>query len=347
MADVQKYFEQFDGTIRMGRFDENETLREKRNIIRRRLNEKLPGVFARHKEDCPSWEFYDQGSYDMDVGVKPLDEDYDIDQGMYFDVRSADWDPVILKKRVREALDGHTKEVRIRRPCVTVQYQSDGEPMYHVDVAVYAGGDADGKARLAVGRESTPAAERRWEISSPRTLKGKVFEKFKDADRAQFRRVVRYLKRWKDVKFTGDGNAAPLGIALTVLAYDHLVPTVSDSFTGVADDHSALRKLVKAVLGRFETRLSQEKGSYRRLVVTLPVEPWNDLFEHMSDRQIEDFEGKLARLRDALDEAADAVDPVEACKKLRRQFGDDFPVPEKSETAKQQSRAIITSSVSA
>jgi hypothetical protein len=347
MADVQKYFEQFNGTIQLGRFDENETLREKRNIIRRRLDDKLPGVFARHKEDCPSWKFYDQGSYDMGLGVKPLDGDYDIDQGMYFDVRSADWDPVILKKRVREALDGHTKEVRIRKPCVTVQYQSGGEPVYHVDIAVYAGGDADGKARLAVGRESTPSGERRWEVSSPRTLKAKVFDKFKDDERAQFRRVVRYLKRWKDVKFSSNGNAAPLGIAFTVLAYDNLLPTFSDAFTGEADDLGALRKLVKAVLGRFVMHYSPAKGNYRRLIVSLPVEPWNDLFEHMSDAQITDFEEKLTRLRDALDEAADATDPVETCKKLNRQFGDDFPIPEKSETAKQQSRAIITSSVSA
>ena len=40
MAYVQTQFEQFDNAIRLGRFDENQTLREKRDIIRNILREK-------------------------------------------------------------------------------------------------------------------------------------------------------------------------------------------------------------------------------------------------------------------------------------------------------------------
>lgn len=137
MAEVQKQFEKFNGTIRLGRFDEEKTLQEKRDIIREKLRAKLPAVFEKYGEKCPAFDFADQGSYGIGTGIKPLNGDFDIDQGMYFKVSKKDYDPVVLKERVREALDGHTKEVRIRRPCVTVFYQRQGEPIYHVDIAVY------------------------------------------------------------------------------------------------------------------------------------------------------------------------------------------------------------------
>ena len=74
-----------------------------------------PSVFEKHREVCPQFYFCDQGSYDMDMGTKPLDGDYDIDQGQYFLVGIEAYpDPVVLKERVYEALVGHTNDVRIR-----------------------------------------------------------------------------------------------------------------------------------------------------------------------------------------------------------------------------------------
>jgi hypothetical protein len=152
---------------------------------------------------------------------KPLDGDYDIDQGL----APAEYpDPVVLKARVHEALDGHTSSVRIRRPCVTVQYQRDGEPVYHVVVAVYSAASAtrDGKARLATGREHSADAFRVWNVSDPEGLTATIFGRFTGDDRKQFRRVVRYLKRWRDRNFSEGGHAAPVGGGLTVATYDRL-----------------------------------------------------------------------------------------------------------------------------
>ena len=86
MAHIQAQFEQFNTTIRLGRFDENAILREKRDIIRDKLETRLPEVFAAHKETCPDFSFMDQGSYAMNTGIKPLDGDFDIDQGLYFEI---------------------------------------------------------------------------------------------------------------------------------------------------------------------------------------------------------------------------------------------------------------------
>lgn len=348
MANVQKQFDEFDGTIRLGRFSEEETLREKRDRVRSRLSARLPEVFEAHGEENLVPEYRDQGSYEMKTGVKPLEGDYDIDQGVYFDVSTSDYDPVTLKKRVHEALEGHTKSVRIRRPCVTVEYQSKDEPIYHVDLAVYSRGaaNADGKDRLAVGRENSDSDYRYWEVSDPKGLRDKIFGRFEGSERAQFRRVVRSLKRWKDENFSSDGNAAPIGIGLTVATYDDLVPRFFDPVAADPDDLRALRDLVSAILQRFHQVWDEtEQKMVSRLEVKLPVEPWSDLFDQMTNRQMENFEAKLERLEEALDYALDAVDPVDACEELRKVFGDDFPVPEKEDTGKKtEAPAVVGSS---
>ena len=81
MANVQSQFGTFNKRIRLGRFEENATLREKRDIIRDKLKANLPGVFEKHSETCPKFSFLDQGSYQMGTGTKPLDGDFDIDPG--------------------------------------------------------------------------------------------------------------------------------------------------------------------------------------------------------------------------------------------------------------------------
>lgn len=119
MSTIQRQLDQFDKQIMLGRFEENAILREKRDIIRNKLKERLPGVFEQHEEACPEYYWRDQGSYEMGTGIIPLEGDYDIDQGLYFMVSTDSYpDPVVLKKRVYEALDGHTSRVEVRRPCV-------------------------------------------------------------------------------------------------------------------------------------------------------------------------------------------------------------------------------------
>jgi hypothetical protein len=351
LANVQPQFDGFHDAIRLRRFVENQTLREKRDILRSRLNEQLPGVFEAHGEACPTFYFCDQGSYPIGTGTKPLNGDYDIDQGLYFELSTTDYaDPVLLKIRVAEALYGHTHDVRIRRPCVTVFYQQDNEPIYHVDVAVYSAGSCnwDGKDRLARGKANSATEFRIWDVSNPQAVVDLIFDRFSGNDRRQFRRVVRYLKRWKDERFSSDGYEAPLGIGLTVLAYWYLQPSYADIVAGKPNDLLALQSVVGGTLNRFSTEWDPNEQTWvRRLHVELPVEPWNDLFAQMTNRQMTAFELKLTQLRDALASASTAVDPVEACETLRKVLGPDFPVPAKEDTGKRYPRAIVSSSNSA
>lgn len=351
MANVQTQFNTFDDKIRLGRFKENANLREKRDIIRKKLNDNLSSVFEDAGEECLSFSFRDQGSYEMGTGVVPLLGDYDIDQGLYFDVSTDDYpDPVTLKKRVHSALDGHTDNVCIRRSCVTVFYHLDGEPIYHVDIAVYSheSFNGDGKAYIAKGKTNSGEEFRIWEPSNPQALISLIEARFEGNDRDQFRRIIRYLKRWKDNKFSSDGNSAPVGIGLTIATYDHLENQYFDVVAGKPDDLTALKKLVSKILWSFMSIWDSEEGaSVRRLIVKMPVEPWNDLFERMTNKQMSDFEEKLLALESTLNEAIQEIDPVEACKNLRKVFGDDFPVPPAAETAKRHRPAIVSSSNSA
>src|SRR5437870_4823024 len=103
VADIQKQFEVFHESIKLKPFGENQILREKRDIIRGKLKDRLPEVFESHGEECPRFDFLDQGSYEMRTGTKPLNADYDIDQGLYLKVSTSAYpDPVVLKKRVHE-----------------------------------------------------------------------------------------------------------------------------------------------------------------------------------------------------------------------------------------------------
>jgi len=344
MADLQKYFIEFHDDIKLT--DENEELREKRDIILKKLAQ-------RKADEVAIYTTFNQGSYAMNTGVKPVNGDYDIDVGIKFDINKDDYeDPIKVKEWVYNALVGHTRKVEVRRPCVTVTYQIDGEPAYHVDLAIYSANNSDNKMYIAKGKQNSTKEYRKWEVSDPQTLINLISNKYDDnKDREQFRRVIRYLKRWRDLKFTDSGNSKPNGIGLTIAAYNLFeINKTTDYFANKTtyNDIEAMKTLVKKIINSFsyEYRVEEMKFVYR-LHVNLLIEPYNDTFEKMTDIQMEDFKSKLETLRDKLNEASLEFDPHEACKILAEEFGDDFPIPEKADTADKKRNSFITSSSSA
>lgn len=347
MADIQKQLREFDEQVRLKKYGENKELRDKRDSILKRLREN-PTV--------PSFEELNQGSYAMGTGIKPADGDYDIDVGLRFNVQKADYpNPVDLKELVANALEGHTElGTKVRRSCVTVTYKKAGEKAFHVDLAVYAWDNIDTKQRLFIskGKLGSDEKNRSWESSEPQTLLDTVDGKFKGDEQDQFLRVIRLLKRWKSEKFPIEGSSAPTGIALTALALKSFLPVVAkDAFTNKAspDDRKAMRDFVDQIINQFVRQTSKRSDGlhHYRLTVSLPVAPGNDLFEKMTDEQMTQFRDRLLELRDVLDEVTQEVDLVAACKALKKHFGDEFPVPDKSETAEKRGRAVVSSGVSA
>jgi len=62
-----------------------------------------------------------------------------------------------------------------------------------------------------------------------------------------------------------------------------------------------------------------------KISVKLPVQPYNELFEKMSDNQMASMKNKLINLRDILNIASNASYTTTACSELRKVFGVDFP----------------------
>lgn len=349
MADLQRYFLKFHDNIKLRQYHENDTLRHKRDIIIDKLKDRLPAVIEKRGKKVPSFSFFDQGSYPVGTGTRPVDDDYDIDEGIVFDVCISDYpDPVELKEWVHEALNGHTDQVTIKRPCVTVQYHLDKEPIYHVDVAVY-GHDriSPDSLYLARGKRSSTDEYRVWEPSDPKGLCDKINNRFAiDEEQLQFRRVIRYLKRWRDIKFSSSGNAAPVGIGITVAAYNWFYPASTyDAFLNTYKyiDVQALLSFVQTMLNNFVGLYKIDGTCVERLSVKMPVRPYDDPFLRMTDNQMQNFQDRLVELRDVLEKVSeDGIDPHQACSLLAKQFGDDFPVPPLEETAQRRGPAILS-----
>ena len=107
MAHLQTQFDDFHETIKLD--DENETLREKRQIILDKLKSNI-------SKDAKSYTTFNQGSYAMHTGIKPINGEYDIDVGLWFEMSKDDVKPVDAKLWAFNALENHTDSVVIKIP---------------------------------------------------------------------------------------------------------------------------------------------------------------------------------------------------------------------------------------
>lgn len=346
MADLRAQFYSFHEAIKLLENDENARLREKRDNVERALRNGLARRFKDEPSLNPTFEIFNQGSYAMGTGIKPINEgDYDIDVGLRFrvDRNQAPYDdPVYLKKLVCDVLQGHTEDVKIKRPCVTVNYARN----YHVDLAIYASSDLNGGTDyLAKGFAGSSSENKLWEPSDARKFITLIEKHLEGESRTQFKRIIRYLKRWKNVCFRPDGNAAPVGIGLTISAYRHF--NYICSFDGRPRDLEALSGVVNSMLLQFQYRSHLENGGWERanrICAELPVRPHDDVYDRISNKQMQDFEQKLKELKESLYLAVVEPDPHEAAKILREKFGPDFPIPPKTDTSEKSSRPAITHS---
>jgi len=329
MADIQKYFEQFHKAIRID-YDTSQPLRDKRDIILARIRRHLK------EHDRPTFAELLQGSYALKTGVVPIERlEYDIDVGLRFSIRETDYSAKDVRGWVFEAVDGHTDSVEEMGPCVRVTY-ADG---YHVDLVAYATW-AD-----AVKQEQFRLAhlKKGWRPADPPRLLRAVetaMEPFAETEDSltstnQFRRVVRYLRRWMDEALPEESDAKPIGLAFVLLAARHLVP--ARTWDGKAWDLKALQGLA--------TFAGNIPG---RIVALKPSPEYEDVFGKLDEDAMEALKARFLTLTADLAKADGEADPVEACRLIKKHLGRDFPIPTREETGKKTSApAIITSSSSA
>lgn len=337
---IQEAFNEFNTKIKLD-IEDNRKLAEKRDMLIGELNDHLKKL---KEEEGVKLTFVpkNQGSYAMGTGVEPLPgEDYDIDVMILFDLNKDDHEAKDIKKIVFDALDKHPRTTTIKKPCVRVQYHQNGEVKFHVDLAVYA---KDESGTFLSKKPEYLTDDEEWEEAEPEQLKTLIDNYNDDGEiRGQFRRVIRYLKRWKDIKFSSSSTGRPTGIAITAIALNGFQTTVvkeydsiSNKYTYIADDLEATIMLVDYFISQFDW--------WNDIKVDLPVPPYNDLFEKMTDKQKKTLKDKLELLKEDLIAAQNETDPHKASKKLRqnRVFGEDFPEIPKNDSAQTRSKAIIT-----
>lgn len=258
---------------------EQTAMRKRRDANRERLRKGL------EKNDKPQpVEFVKQGSYAMRTMLQHPTNDYDIDDGVYFDkadlvgLRGAEMTPADAKWMVRDALDdgSFSTPPEVRRNCVRVFYAAG----YHVDMPVYR------RVPDGTGFVYELAAASGWRRSDARDVTA-WFERELDATGQTYlvRRLVRYLKKHARSRDSWCGRIlSGFGITVLVIERRHL---------DLSRDDRALYETMRAVRDRLNWNL----------VVTHPVTPGETITSGTQD-------GKAVWLRDRLTEALDALAPL-------------------------------------
>lgn len=321
MANLQKELLQFHNDIKLRAYEENESLRNKRDLLINELTEALKDEKVPETDKSLTFKKFDQGSYAMNTGIKPKDDDYDIDVGIIFDIKNDEYDSNKLKKLVFDKLDNqHNRTVEFNRPCITVKY-SDG---YHFDLAIYA--DNQGDLHIAWGKEHSQI-NRCWYKSEPKKLTQWVSDVSTTSEESeQFRRCVRYLKKWKEKHFSSNGNNTPPSIGLTIQARNSFYNT-----NGYRKDKDleALINIVTEMKGEFSDTYDSDTSEFKKFIcIELPVEPYKDVYYKMSLIQRDNFFQKTESLLEALKAAKDEESDYQSSKVLRKVFGDKFPLTE-------------------
>ena len=334
---LQAQFEKFDKKIKLSESDLSD-LKAKREILLRKL---------RDSGSLPVFNEYSQGSYAMHLGVNPInDREFDIDVALRFQSDKEETDPFEYKQVICDILEHHTDYgAAIKKPCVTVTYKKDGEAAYHVDLVSYVYDDhldTDSQMYIAKGKNSEESI---WEKADPVKLVDYINNAVDEGEeRKQFRRVVRYLKRWKMCKFASGGHYEPPSIGITLIATGGFVFHKGDDLQAVIDVCRAIQK--EFFFADYDENGDPLFDIKLKLPSDLRFEPTSDIFENMSMHQKTGFKNKVDKLVQDLDAVVGEPDWVEQCRMLSKIFGDDFEVPSESETSKKQMTFIPATSSS-
>lgn len=319
MAKLQAQFMSFNDIIKMGTYEENAILKDKRDLLINELRNSLTDEKIPDTNKSLTFSKIDLGSYAMNTGIKPTSGDYDIDVGIIFDITNDEYDSNKLKKLVFNKLNKHhNRTVEFNKPCITVNYASG----YHVDLAIYSKNNDN--HHIAWGKEFS-TENRKWWIADPKGLKQWISDVATEAEhKKQFRRIARFLKKWKAKAFSNNGNNAPPSIGLTIQA--------RTAFRYQIDcDLDALITVVNDIKNSFNQTWDQESSALKWSIdVSLPVEPCKNVYYKMTLKQQDVFYTKVVDLLEALEAAKDEPSEHECSKILRKIFGTDFPLVEDS-----------------
>lgn len=276
--DVRAYHDQ-DVTLPK---TEQDAMRDRRNSNRKRLRSGL----AKAGKPAP-FEFVKQGSYAMKTMLCDPDNDYDIDDGVYFrkeDLigdRGAEMTSLQARKMVRDAVDDgkFKKAPEVRPNCVRVFYEAG----YHVDLPVYR----RVVRSTVLGDEiyCELAASSGWKRSDARHVsEWYENERTNSVDGTQLRRINRDLKKYARSRYSWRSGILS-GFGISVLTTERFHPN--------GREDRALYDTMVAIRDRLGWDLQ----------VAHPVTPGDYITSGPDD-------ARTRCLRDRLTEAIDTLQPL-------------------------------------
>jgi hypothetical protein len=321
MANCHSLFQSFNRLVKLNDDDRNK-LRAARNSIRERLGKR----FVEAKSNfaiIETLEFQSQGSYVMDTIIKPIDDDFDLDDGLYFIGRKskeqrppvASFHNVVVQSLGKP--DENVLEIIDKQTCVSVKYKGG----FHIDLPIY----------YATSYKCPELAHKKldWIPSNPveliawfeaktgsgfqesylyeRTTNFEKYRKWRDDIRHndnQLRRLVRYVKAWADVK----KKEMPCGLIMTIL--------IADRFKENERDDIALYDTLK------QLNIDLNK-KFECLRPTTPKK--ENLFADYSESQKNYFLTALSSFYKSAEIAISNPNQKEACLKWQLHLGDRFP----------------------
>jgi len=320
MANIQKQLEGFHKNIKV----ESSELRKKRDIIVDKIKKSLS------EDNKPVPELLNQGSYIYGVGIKPVSgEDYDIDVGLVFKIKSSDYNAEEVRKWVYDAIKEHTDQVQNKGPCIRVIYQVG----YHVDLVCYARyRDSDLIENFQFAHKNGS-----WIASDPKKIKDhiqKAREKFKGTKNSsgsdQLQRVVRCFKRWNDLAIPDESDDKPIGLAILLYCIEVLQSSYDSQ--GNLDDLQALVHIT-------------EKAKNSNKICAYKPDTQENVFSKISDSGMKKLILRFQKLHNALLEARNSDSLEDACKTMREQFGDNFPLEKNNDANKDRKKDSLLSAV--
>lgn len=184
----------------------------------------------------------------------------------------------------------------------------------------------------------------KWEKADPKGLVDYINNAIvKGEQRDQFRRIIRYIKKWRNRRFSNFGHISPASIGLTLMTIDNFSYNSNDDLRSLID-------VAHYINNKFHYVGKENGRDLYRIELSLPYQlsfdfP-NDVFEKMTDNQMTDFKDKITKFSKDLEEARNEIDEYDQYKKLNKIFGDDFEIPEEKNAAKNQINYIPSSSSS-
>jgi|DEB19_MinimDraft_2_1074335.scaffolds.fasta_scaffold00181_3 hypothetical protein len=310
MADCSQEFLKYYDSISLNQ-TEHDYLVAAQSAVERKIEK-----YFMENDQCPKVEFIGQGSFSMGTIIKPLQGDYDIDVGVYlrgYTNWQESWPkPETASQWLIKALQIHTTTSPMnKRTCIRIEYKpisGNKEVSYHVDLPIYCEYiNGWGILKTRIGINGTDGG---WLKSDPVGLTNWFLEKCQEnrSDQNQLKRLVKYLKGWKEFK-KGDAKF-PSGLALTILMAKNFCPHKRDDI--------AFKETLRC---SFNTHFCP---IFCGDSISKPVEPFNNVLERLTQIQRKNFIKCFEQLVDNAIIAVKEPDKEKSLRIWKDQFDERF-----------------------